>query len=986
SYLEGAVVTLKAIPEEGYRLQQWEGTDNDSSPLSTNTVTMTGPMNVTVTFGPPGIIMVGQGDLNTIQDAVDESRMFDTILIPEGVYSIPYGYPHGQGIDLGGRSVTLKSIDPDAPAIIDCEKTGRAFIFQSGEDANTVIRDIIIRNGYAHGPVGTSGNMGGTIPSDPNDPNSDPDPNAGPGGNAYGDGFGGAILCTNGSSPTFENCTITNCLVAGAIGGEGGSIYYTILTEPEGDGGDGGFGFGDGYGGAITCTENSNPTFKNCTITGNRAVGGVGGQGGLGGEYYGTSGISGFPGYGEGDGIGGGVYALGSTPMFINCTISDNIASDSDDIVNTADEDFYNVHFQMLSFSQYGLGYYDSEGTGYGGGAYYGPDAAVDFNNCTFANNRVRGVTYGEELEWNWPPDLLDPNDPNSWTDPNYIWELYETDPNYFLELYETYGPPYSYYYYYGCGDGAGLCCAGNNIVELRDCTFAGNRIGNEEDIRNIWFSSSYDLFGSGDGGALYCGDYSRVTIDNCAFHRNSNGIRDYDYGAGYRYYGYGLGGAIFCGEYCDLNINESSMICNVATDSGGGLHLDAGCVVKVNDTVSIGNEAEQSGGALHCDANCVVNVTDSPFASNKAVSGSGGAIYLYETDANIVNCPINNNTAIRGGGLYWTASDPNITDCTISGNVATGNREAGGGFYCIASSAMIERCVITENSAPDGFGGGGYTAGLNRQPVVKNCLITSNFAGYNGGGFYADLGCKPTILNCTVADNSASGDGGGLYCTNNGEVTVKNSIIWGNTAEDGSGQIGLVEGAGVANVSGSDVQGGHLGQGNIDADPCFVGDYYLDVTSQCVDAGIGDANDLDVAMDQYTTRTDNIVDAGRVDMGYHHHPYYFRLNVSVDGRFGLAAPLMASYSEATVVTITAAPERGYKVERWNGTDDDASAANTNTVIMDSDRTATVEFEFAGLRTFNVPGSFEELQSAIDAAKDGDEIILNVGTWQWGGF
>ena len=38
---------------------------------------------------------------------------------------------------------------------------------------------------------------------------------------AAGTGYGGAILCENGSSPTFSKCVIENCRVVAAQGGNG---------------------------------------------------------------------------------------------------------------------------------------------------------------------------------------------------------------------------------------------------------------------------------------------------------------------------------------------------------------------------------------------------------------------------------------------------------------------------------------------------------------------------------------------------------------------------------------------------------------------------------------------------------------------------------------------------------------------------------------------------------------------------------------------
>ncbi|MEW5900709.1 MAG: cellulase family glycosylhydrolase [Acidobacteriota bacterium] len=50
TYEPGTVVTLTATPDEGNRLSSWRGTDNDASTATINTVTMTGPKTVEVTF------------------------------------------------------------------------------------------------------------------------------------------------------------------------------------------------------------------------------------------------------------------------------------------------------------------------------------------------------------------------------------------------------------------------------------------------------------------------------------------------------------------------------------------------------------------------------------------------------------------------------------------------------------------------------------------------------------------------------------------------------------------------------------------------------------------------------------------------------------------------------------------------------------------------------------------------------------------------
>ena len=95
----------------------------------------------------------------------------------------------------------------------------------------------------------------------------------------------------------------------------------------------------------------------------------------------------------------------------------------------------------------------------------------------------------------------------------------------------------------------------------------------------------------------------------------------------------------------------------------------------------------------------------------------------------------------------------------------------------------------------------------------------------------------------------------------------------------------------GVCSVTYSDVKGGWIGEGNIDADPIFVtgpmGDYYLSHTaagqpadSPCIDTGSDLAVNIcvtpvtgDICLDEFTTRTDLVTDSDTVDMGFHYAP-----------------------------------------------------------------------------------------------------------------
>ena len=68
-------------------------------------------------------------------------------------------------------------------------------------------------------------------------------------------------------------------------------------------------------------------------------------------------------------------------------------------------------------------------------------------------------------------------------------------------------------------------------------------------------------------------------------------------------------------------------------------------------------------------------------------------------------------------------------------------------------------------------------------------------------------------------------------------------------------------------------------------------------------------------------------------------------LTTSVTGGHGKLSPASGVQLTNAVITLTAAPDSGYRVKAWTGTDNDTLKTNANTVTMNHDRTVTVSFE-----------------------------------------
>ncbi len=334
-----------------------------------------------------------------------------------------------------------------------------------------------------------------------------------------------------------------------------------------------------------------------------------------------------------------------------------------------------------------------------------------------------------------------------------------------------------------------------------------------------------------------------------------------------------GRGGGLY---QCHGTIQNNTISGNSAGDEGGGLYDCDGTMQ--NNTIS-GNSADINGGGLY---DCDGTIQNNTISGNSAdINGAG----LYDCYGTIQNNTISGNSAgDEGGGLLWCFG-------TIQNNVISGNSagDEGGGLHTCGGN--IQNNEISNNSAL--YGGGLYDCdgtiqnnsisgnsatidggGLNScHAIIQNNVISGNSAGYNGGGL---LWCLGTIQNNTIYGNVASYSGGGLYdCTR----IIRNCIIWQNTANSGGAQFDDCTTPSYSCIQ--DWTGG--GTGNITDDPQLTdpanGDFHLEASSPCVDAGFyiadltqdfegdprpwdaiseprGDGSDYDIGADEYTTKT----------------------------------------------------------------------------------------------------------------------------------
>jgi len=258
----------------------------------------------------------------------------------------------------------------------------------------------------------------------------------------------------------------------------------------------------------------------------------------------------------------------------------------------------------------------------------------------------------------------------------------------------------------------------------------------------------------------------------------------------------------------------------------GGGLFADSS-VLTISGNNIVSNTAQIGGGIALL--NCHVNLTGNTISANNATTANaksinmGGGIYLYDTQGDIANNAVLQNT-VSSGAYDPTLVDPNghmapgggiclvfsknvgaitFSGNTISNNTATGSQFYGGGIYLYqASSGLTNSIAITGNtiSQNQGLDGGGIVV-LQCSPVISGNTITAN-SGHWGGGLYGYSG-GGTISNNTFSGNSAvairvgvNTGGGGILCDEGFSPAISGNTFSSNTAAHYGGGLEVYSGA----------------------------------------------------------------------------------------------------------------------------------------------------------------------------------------------
>ncbi len=277
--------------------------------------------------------------------------------------------------------------------------------------------------------------------------------------------------------------------------------------------------------------------------------------------------------------------------------------------------------------------------------------------------------------------------------------------------------------------------------------------------------------------------------------------------------------------------------------DNGRGVILSSNSYADIYNCIFRDNvwDGVKSSGSELVVSYCV-------FDGNNSTTDKG--LDIYDSNVEVENCVVQNHYL---HGIYASFSYIDIKKVLIENS-------GGCGIYSFSDIELAVDHSVIRNS-----GYAGIESVYDYSANITNCWIHNNGASSSGAGiFYYAYDVPVVVRNNTIYDNNSYGIEV-EEIDSSFDPNILNCIIYGNGISDlyrDSGSFDTVNYCNLQSYPG--------GTGNIFSDPCFMNilsdanDLHIDGDSNCIDAGIPDANYGDETDIDGEVR----IEYGRVDIG----------------------------------------------------------------------------------------------------------------------
>ena len=509
-------------------------------------------------------------DHPTIQAGIDKAIAGDVVLVADGMYT-------GNGnvnLDFRGKAIVVRSVNGAASTIIDCQSQDvGGLYFQSGETQASVLDGFTITNSRGIYCNKSSPTIKNCVVVDNQNVS------------------GGGLFCGNNSSPRLVNCAFVNNRAQ-----TGGGIY----------------------------SDSSSPTIINCTISGNFAEN------------------------------GGGIFSEnGSSVTIIGAIIWENR---SDDFSFGNDES--NLVYISYSNVRDFVSYHGRGKVKWGEGNINTDPLFVD---TVSRNYRIKdnspcigvGITDGmllTDIEGNYrgtPPDIgAYENSLNKRLilpirvpqDQPTIQSGIDVAVNDDIVLVDD-------GIYKGKGNvevdfqGKAITVRSVNgssatIIDCQNLYKSGFLFRNGEIQSSVLRGFTITKSKGKNGGGIYC-DNASPTISKCVIIDNQMDN----------------GGGIYCINNSSPRFVDCVVTNNLVSRNGGAIYASNNSTLSVTRCIISDNRAS-NGGGIYCINNSSLIIVNCVVVDNR-VSENGGGIYCGASSPAIINCTISNNWAGKGSGIY---------------------------------------------------------------------------------------------------------------------------------------------------------------------------------------------------------------------------------------------------------------------------------------------------------------------------------------------
>lgn len=542
------------------------------------------------------------------------------------------------------------------------------------------------------------------------------------GGNGATGGAGGsgAAIYNYTSSPTLINCIFgLNSTGAGGRGGNGGSCEAFSYAGRGAKGGNAGSG-------AAINNYNSLPAVINCIFQGN--VTGQGGNGGNGGhDNYGDDGVGGAGGAGGNGGNGAAINNSGSSHIVTNCTFYGNSTGTG---------------------GAGGLGGSGSKSDGQDGADGY-PGSGGGMNNFTASSpiltncilwNDSPGeisnsasspvVTHCDVQGGYGGPDANNINSDPLFTDPfNGDFHLlsdspcidagsnsapnlppsdFEGHPRIFNGIADMGADEFALIIYVNAS-----ACGNNDGIKWEDA------FTDLQDALNAAFEGYYEI-------CVAAGTYKPTSgVDRSASFQLKDGISVY---GGFP----NIGNPLW--DERDWQANPTILSGDIGTEgvtTDNCYHVLYNAVETASSQFLAANESGGSGRSALLDGFIITGGN----ADGTSENSRGGGVYNFFFDLTMMNCRLENNSAVSGGGIANLSCFPTLINCLITANTA----QDGGGMYNLMAFPNVINCTFSRNTASNGSG---MFNGILSEPYVTNCILWGDTGGeiYNDAESFAEV------------------------------------------------------------------------------------------------------------------------------------------------------------------------------------------------------------------------------------------------------